>query len=294
MSYSMLKKRIEASGVLAQKQQIKNKQKVLDSVIKQSYFGANIVVNSDEENLFRVAITMSDDGEGDKVISAPFDKNLKLGDIIYWSETNTYWIITYQEFAELAFFQGKMEQCENYQILGPDGKTKVFANIKTAPKSNVKDANQALIKLDETTIIIKIPDNEINSSLFKIETCIQIKGFTYKINNVDNISIDGVLVIYAKRDYDNNPTLFVEKQEKENDNTYIIGSNEIVPFEESTYTISSSDIEGTWTVSDNINVSKTINSDGSLTIIWKNGRKRNDFIISYGEYSKEIHVESLF
>ncbi len=290
----MLKKRMEVSGILAQKQQIKDKQKVLDSVIKQSYFGANVVVNSDEENLFRAAITMSDAGEGDKVISAPFDKNLKLGDIVYWSETNSYWIITYQELSELAFFQGKMEQCENYQIIGPDGKTKVFANIKTTPKSSVKDANQAIIKLDETTIIIKIPDNEINSSLFKIETCIQIKGFTYKINNVDNISIDGILVIYAKRDYDNNPILFVEKQEKENDNTYIIGSNKIVPFEESTYTISSSDIEGTWTVSDNTNVSKTINSDGSLTIIWKNGRKRNDFIISYGEYSKEIHVESLF
>lgn len=290
----MLKKRINASGTLAQKQQIKDKQKVLNSVIKESYFGSNVVVNSDEENLFRAAITMSDAGEGDKVISAPFDRKLKIGDIIYWSETNSYWIITYQELSELAFFQGKMEQCENYQILGPDGKTKVFASIKVSPKSNIEDANQALIKLDETTTVIKIPDNEINSSLFKIETCIQIKGFTYKINNVDNISIDGVLVIYAKRDYDNNPTLFIEKEEKENDNTYIIGSNEIVPFEESTYKISSSSIVGTWTVSDNTNVSKTINSDGSLTIIWKNGRKRNDFTISYGEYSKEIHVESLF
>lgn len=293
MSLDMLKKRMNASGKVAQNSMIRDKQKVLDSVIKSSFFGADVIVNTDEECMFRASITMSDANEGDKIISAPFERDLKIGDIVYWINTNTYWIVTYQEIGELAFFQGKMEQCENYQITGPDGKTKVFANIKVMPKSAIEEFNQAQMKFDTTTIEIQIPDNEINCSLFKIETCIQIKGFTYRINNVDNISTNGILKIFAKRDFDNNPTLFIEKEEIENDNTYIVGPNEIVPFEEAIYTISS-DIEGTWSIPNNLDLQKTINSDNSLTLVWKNARKRKDFIISYGNYSKEIFVKSLF
>lgn len=289
----MLKRRMAAEGKQAQNQMIKDKVKVLKSVIKSSYFGADVVVNSNEENVFRAAIDLSDAGEGDKIISAPFENDLKIGDIIYWIKTNSYWIITYQEIGEIAFFQGKMEQCENYQILGPDGKTKVFANIKVVPKSATKDFDITKMNFDETTVRIQIPDNEINSSLFKIDTCIQIKGFTYKIKNVDNISTNGLIILHTERDFDNNPTLFVEKNEPENDNTYIVGPSEIVPLEEVTYTING-DIDGTWAVSENINILKTINSDNSLTISWTNPRKRKDFIISYGEYSKEIKVNSLF
>ena len=289
----MLKLRMDAEGKRAQNQMIEDKVKVLKSVIKSSYFGADIIVNTDEKHPFRAAITLSDAGEGDKIISALFENNLKIGDIIYWIKTNSYWLITYQEIGEIAFFQGKMEQCENYQILVPDGKTKVFANIKVTPKSMTDDFDKTKMNFDETTVQIKIPDNENNSSLFKIDTCIQIKGFTYKIKNVDNISTNGLIIIYAKRDFDNNPTLFVEKVEPENDNTYIIGPNEIVPLEEVVYTINGN-IEGTWAVSENINISKTINNDNSLTVSWINPRKREDFTISYGEYSKEIKVNSLF
>lgn len=293
MSLEMLKLRMNAEGKRAQNQMIEDKVKVLKSVIKSSYFGADIIVNTNEKNPFRAAITLSDAGEGDKIISALFENNLKIGDIIYWIKTNSYWLITYQEIGEIAFFQGKMEQCENYQILGPDGKTKVFANIKVTPKSITDDFDKTKMNFDETTVQIKIPDNENNSSLFKIDTCIQIKGFTYKIKNVDNISTDGLIIIYAKRDFDNNPTLFVEKVEPENDNTYIVGPSEIVPLEEVIYTVNN-DIEGTWAISENINISKTINNDNSLTISWINPRKREDFTISYGEYSKEIKVNSLF
>lgn len=293
MSLEMLRKRSQAYATRDQNRQIENKQKVLKSVIDSSYFGAEVVKNSNEEKKFKVAITLNDSSDGDKTISSFFKDEIKIGDIIYWIKTNTYWLVTNQEHGEIAFFQGRLEQCENYQIIGPDGKTKVFANIKVEPNTKVDKFNDSTMKFDTTTIVIKVPDNKVNNSLFKIESCIQIKGFTYRINNIDNISTDGIIVIYAKRDFDNNPTLFVEKEKIENDNDYIVGPKEIVPLEEAIYTVSS-EIEGTWVISDNTNILKTINNDNSLKIIWKNTRKRNNFTISYGEYSKEIIVKSLF
>lgn len=293
MSLEMLRKRSQAYATRDQNRQIENKQKVLKSVIDSSYFGAEVVKNSNEEKKFKVAITLNDSSDGDKTISSFFKDEIKTGDIIYWIKTNTYWLVTNQEHGEIAFFQGRLEQCENYQIIGPDGKTKVFANIKVEPDTKVDKFNDNTMKFDTTTIVIKVPDNKVNNSLFKIESCIQIKGFTYRINNIDNISTDGIIVIYAKRDFDNNPTLFVEKEKIENDNDYIVGPKEIVPLEEAIYTVSS-EIEGTWVISDNTNILKTINNDNSLKIVWKNTRKRNNFTISYGEYSKEIIVKSLF
>ena len=292
MSLELLKKRINTSKDFAQNKEIENKRKVLKSAIDYSYFGTDVIVNSNEEEEFRALISLGGT-EKEKTISAFFENNLKVGDIVYWIRTNTYWLIESQELSEIAYFEGKMRQCLKYQILSPDGKTKTFATIKVNPSVNTEDFDQAILKFDTTTIEISIPDNEINSSLFKIESCIQIKGFTYKINNIDNISIDGIIKIYAKRDFDNNPNLFIEEDKVENDNDYIIGPKEIVPLEEVTYTISN-DIEGTWTISDNSNITKTINNDNSLTIVWKNTRKRNNFTISYGDYSKEIIVKSLF
>ena len=77
-----------------------------------------------------------------------------------------------------------------------------------------------------------------------------------------------------------------------NDNTYIDGPNFISPLERATYSIAK-DIEGTWSIPDNKYIQKVINSDNSITLVWTNARKRNDFTIFYGNYSKEIHVKSL-
>lgn len=294
MSLELLRKRSEGYAKRDQKRQIENKQKVLKCVIDTSYFGANVIKNSNEQNTFRIAITSNNvSADDNKVISSFFEQNIKIGDILYWIDTNTYWLVTKQEYSEIAFFQGEIEQCENYQIVGPDGKTKIFASIKVDSDSKVDDFNDSVMKFDTTKIVIKIPDNEINSSLFKIESCIQIKGFTYKINNIDNISTDGIIALYVKRDFDNNPTLFLEKDIVENDNTYISGPKEIVPLEEAVYTVPS-DVSGEWVISDNSNIIKTINNDNSLKVIWKNTRKRNNFTIFYGEHSKEIIVKSLF
>lgn len=289
----MLKKRMNATNNSSQNRQIENKRKVLKSAIDYSYFGADVIANSNEDRKFRALITLSDNSEGDKNISSFFENNLKVGDIVYWIKTNSYWLIDYQELGEIAYFQGKMSQCLKYQIIGPDGETGVYASIKVNPDTKIENFNDALLKFDTTTIEFSIPDNDVNSSLFKIESCIQIKGFTYKINNIDNISTEGILKIYAKRDFDNNPTLFMKEEKIDNDNTYIDGPNEIVPFEEAIYKVSS-DLEGTWSIPNNSNIIKTINNDNSIKIIWNNGRKREDFIISYGDYSKKIYVKSLF
>ena len=127
--------------------------------------------------------------------------------------------------------------------------------------------------------------------IFSLDKKIKVLDTMWKIFHVDYISKNGVIIIKAERSFDKEEEIIINENPVVNDNTYIDGPNIIEPFEEVTYRIAQN-IEGTWSIPENSNIKKTINNDNSLTIIWTNGRKRNDFTITFGDYSKRIQVKS--
>ena len=56
----------------------------------------------------------------DKIISVGYEHNYKPGDIFYWANTNTYWLIYLQDLTELAYFKGDIRKC-NYQVKWKNG-----------------------------------------------------------------------------------------------------------------------------------------------------------------------------
>lgn len=299
MGFAELERRIRYIDKNAQSRAVGIKQKVLKKAIDTSYFGFTVTKPeiSDKET-YKVLITGTSSSLGDsetkKHISSFFEDGFQIGTIVHWLQTNSYWLIYESEKNEIAYFQGKMIEAKNYQIITDDGKMSTWGSISLTEQDEEDMFDRTLITKETSSLKIMIPSNEQNKKTFVIGKKIRVLDTVWKIFHADYITKNGIIIIKAERNFDTDSTddLIINENNIVNNNTYIDGPNFITPYEEVTYTISEG-VEGDWSIPDNPNIIKTINSDGSLTIVWNNGRKRNDFTITYGKYSKDIIVKSL-
>ena len=286
----LYKKRMKFAHESEQDRMIQNKKFVLKDSINRSYFGFEVTKPEINDNIqYRVLITRDDEDE--QILSSFFENDIKIGSIIHWLRTDTYWLVHEQNINEIAYFEGKMIECKNFQITVDGEKFSTWGRIVFTSKNGEEMFDKTLIITNQENMEIWIPNNEMSLNIFKIGVKLKVLDRVWKVNSVDYISKNGILILKAEKTTDV-PDINIDENDVVNDNTYIDGPNFIAPLEKATYYIVGN-IEGDWSIPNNQYIQKTINSDGSITIVWTNARKRNDFTISYGEYSKEIHVKSL-
>ena len=111
----LFNKRMRFVATTEQDRAIKNKQMTLQDSINRSYFGFDVTKPEISDNIkYRVLITRDDEDE--QIISSFFEDNIKVGSIIHWLRTDTYWLVHEQNVNEIAYFEGKMIECKNFQI----------------------------------------------------------------------------------------------------------------------------------------------------------------------------------
>ena len=296
MGYAEMKNRIIHIDKNAQNRQIAKKRQVLKKAIDTSYFGFSVTKPEVSEDIvYRVLITGTTSNLGDselkKDFSSFFEDDFSVGTVIHWLKNDSYWLIYEREQSEIAYFQGKMIEAKNYQIITEDGIHSTWGSIALTQDNETDRFDETLITREKSILKIMIPKNEQNMKIFSLDKKIKVIDTMWKIFHVDYISKNGVIIIKAERSFDKEEEVIINENPIVNDNTYIDGPNVIEPFEEVTYRIAQN-IEGFWSIPENPNIKKTINNDNSLTIVWTNGRKRNDFTITFGNYSKNIQVKS--
>lgn len=287
----LFKKRMQHLHSSEQERMIKNKQYDLQDSINRSYFGFDVTKPELSDNIrYRVLIIRNDEDE--QIISTFFENEIKIGTIVYWIRTDTYWLVHEQNLNEIAYFEGKMIECKNFQITINGEKFSTWGRIVLKSNSGDKFFDRTLLITDETALEIWIPNTEVSKEVFKLHSKFKILDQTWKVNHIDYITKNGILIIKAERSIEETIDYEIEENDIVNDNTYIDGPNFIAPLEKVTYYIQNG-VEGSWSIPDNKYIQKVINNDNSITLVWTNARKRSDFTISYGDYSKEIHVKSL-
>lgn len=284
-------KRMRYIATSEQERAIKNKQMTLQDSINRSYFGFN-VTKPDHSDYLQYRVLITKDDEDEQIISSFFENDIKVGTIIHWLRTDTYWLVHEQNINEIAFFEGKMIECKNFQITVGEDKFSTWGRIVLTSKTGEETFDRTLVITDQTGLEVWIPHTQTSKEVFKLNTKFKILENYWKVKEVDFLSKDGILIIKATKTTEDVADYEINENDIANDNTYIDGPNFIAPLENVTYSIVG-EIDGDWTISNNQYIQKTINSDGSITIVWTNARKRNDFTISYGNYSKEVHVKSL-
>lgn len=212
MSLESMKQRLAFRGGAAQQDRmIADKLRSMLSATKYSYQAARFTRYPEMDNtvigLFN-PVTQNMDYDT-KLISTPFSSGYKVGDIFLWENTKTYWICYTQDRTELAYFRGNCRRCD-YKVQWVNGDRKVLETYLSvigpsnpaytslvsgqAPRSNdVPNAN----------LVVLTTDNEQNRQYFNQYQKFILKGFTYKIEQIDNLSMPGVIQMNAVRYYSN-------------------------------------------------------------------------------------------
>ena len=308
-------KRLQQHGGNAQQERmIRDKRRSLDSALKFSYQGADVLrVDAENKEPVRALINSNKlkQDYDDKIISIGYENNFKCGDVFKWMGTNTYWLIYLQDLTELAYFRGDIRKCA-YQIAweDEDGIHVTYAAIRGPVETKINFIQKAGISIDNPnhSLNILMPKNKYTMSYFQRYNKFYLQGddTCWRVEATDHISTPGILEVtaveyYANEDEDDIDIgivgALIEEITDPNDNTEqmsIVGDTFIKIKKSYEYEFDGN-IAADWKVDAKYPIELIPNPEDprKVTLKW-NGSYSGQFELIYGNYSKTIIVESLF
>ena len=209
MSLESMKARLGYRGGAAQQDRmIKDKYKSMLSATKYSYQAARFSKYPNKDKIFpalfnRESVNMDADT---KVISTGFENNVHVGDVLYWENDKSYWICYAQERSELAYFRGHCRKCD-YKVEWIDKdrhKRESYMSVVGPTQPDFRTFNPGFgISIDTPTadLVVLVTDNDQNAAYFEQYQHFIIRGVTYKVHQVDYLSMPGVRQLFCKQDY---------------------------------------------------------------------------------------------
>ena len=290
---NLMKERLNYQGGVNQEDRMeKDKLRSLQKALLYSYQSETI--HNENEETFKVLINSNklNLSYDEKILSCEYDKNVQVGDVVYWEEAQSHWLVYMQEVTETAYFLGHMRRCSDFLIEKVENSS--LSNLRVAvigPKgSSIEDSEEGnfFIDFSNLTIEVWIANTEENQKAFQRYTKFKFKDATWEVQSVNNIDIPNILVISAKETYE-----IVEEPKEETpiQVTAIEGPEEIKPGQTHTYTIAE-DIVGDWSW-EGKSLEVLTKTDNSITIRWASS-KSGSFTLSFGEETKNVKVASMF
>lgn len=299
----------QAGGPIQQNRMILDKRRSLDRAVKYSYQGAHINhLGVDEDVLALINPNKLKMDYDDKTLSVGYEYNFKVGDILEWKNTGTYWLIYLQDLTELAYFRGDIRKCDYEIAWEEDGQRKrSFVAIRGPIETTIKNkiVHNISIDLPNYTITFMIPKNEDTLKAFKRYSKFYLDGICWEAQAIDTISSPGIIEVAALENYANkfeddieNGIIGGKIEEVQNPNSdvieaLIIGETFIKPKMEYTYNFSIPTYVADWTVDKKYPVIIEQITPTEIKLKW-NTTYSGQFDLTFGEYKKTIIVESLF
>lgn len=244
----------------------------------------NMILSIPYENIF-----LGKEYEGEKG-NKPFlmDSIIKPGNVFYWQEEDSYWIVYMHYINERAYFRAEIRKCEKevtinnrtYKIYfrGPTETT-----IQWGQKSNTiwNDLNYSAV--------IFITKDENTEKYLKRFAILEIDGETWEVVARNPVSGDGIIEVALKETYTDT---FPDPEPTEpEDNSLIKGDNLVYPYDIKIYTINIENPAGTWYVSNKKAIIREQNST-SATVEIVTG-KSGTFDLIYKQEGQEDIVQPI-
>lgn len=138
-----------------------------------------------------------------KMISTPFDSGYKVGDVFRWENTQTLWIIYNQNLTELAYFRGSARRC-NYMVRWVNGERELCETPISVIGPSMPDHTRMINGMMAGSFIVPsgnliclVTDNQKNRGYFHDDQTFIILGISYRVTNIDRLSMPGVIQIHA-------------------------------------------------------------------------------------------------
>lgn len=280
MSLNNLKKRLAYRGGAKQTDRmIADKARSFEQALGASYQSATAVLTNGREYQCLINPNKLNIALDDKMLSISFDAKVQCGDVIKWKENNTHWLIYTQYLQEIAYFRGLMRQCETdpivigkkrfwYYLKGPDDKG---IDWQTTKHFIFNDLNY--------TAEIYISNTPETKQFFQRFTKCKIKGKSFEVQAVDDLSTNGILTIYLKEDYNNSWADAMDELQQETVESRITGAAKVYPYDIQTYTINGAE-GGVWLLdtncakilsqtADSATIEITTGRSGSVNLIYR-------------------------
>ena len=244
-----MKARIDYLGGKSQiDRMVADKLRSLRQAMKYSYQSATAVIDDKE---FKCLInpnkvTMEID---DKELSIPFEDinlltstsvatNAKVGSVIEWKENGTHWMVYTRFLEEIAYFRGLMRQCDNEQLELEGGK-RCWVCLRGPEEKNIswQKTDRFIFNNLNYTLEMYISNNSDTNEFFHRFKKINFRGKTWEVQAIDDISTDGIIVVYLKEDFTNEFAGTGESAESEPDSSAIetlprvIGPAKVYPYD---------------------------------------------------------------
>lgn len=324
MSFEVMRNRLNyLGGANRQDRMIDMKQTSLAYALKNSYQAAKVLeypaLHCCEHALINPII--QNESYDTKMLSIPHKSGYGVGTIFKWTNTDTMWLVYLEDKTELAYFKGNIRRCD-YKVQWVDGnrrrlETPIAIIGPTTPSLRTSSSMQAKIAQDfpNQIVTVMVPDNEQNKLYFNRYQQFILKGTTYIIETVDNISMPGIIKLHATEHYNNKVDDDVEENLKNKWNVlpiieetlteYMIeGPHIIKPQMRTTYKAVIAG--GVWTILENEGKAGSANlipakfvgdTDTQSVRVYWDDYVRGNFTLVYTvngqRYMKNIHVESL-
>lgn len=311
----LMRARLGYQGGDQENRMIKDKYRTFLRALKYSYQAANIKnLNAPKKAPPCRALINPDKNKMDydnKILSVDYAFHFKPGDIFYWCEKKTYWLVYLQEFTEDAYFRAEIRRCK-YQLKWKDeeGEHSSYAYIRGPVETRIESIQKNGISVDvpNESLEIYIPYTESAKKFFQRYARFLFADKAWKVQTSDSISPEGIIQFIAVEDFVN-PTLDNEKENiandfsvekvkvEEDDSEIIRGSDVMIPTSSETYKIETDeDVE--WSIASPRSPAQIVPQGNNAVEVYWESMKSGSFELQakIGDqiYKKIIMVESLF
>ena len=180
---------------------------------------------------------------------------LKPGDVFTWKENGTDWLVYLRRLEETAYFRAEIRRCK-YTVTIDDTEYKCYVARPSVNEIDWRHQDEKLWNDIDYTLQMYITKDEKTEAFFHRFSQIKINGKPWEVQSMDNISSDGIIILYLKEWYQNS---IAEAKAKEDaavaevipiiveDEPSIEGPTVVYPYDKKTYTIKNAE-GGSWVI----------------------------------------------
>ena len=169
---------------------------------------------------------------------------LKPGDVFTWKENGTDWLVYLRRLEETAYFRAEIRRCK-YTVDIDGEKYKCYAARPSTNEIDWRHQSEKLWNDIDYTLQMYITKDEKTEAFFHRFMVIDVNNKPWEVQSIDNMSSDGIIIVYLKEWYQNS----IEKAKAEEDaeippkpvpaetDPQIVGPAACYPYDKLTYTI---------------------------------------------------------
>lgn len=179
---------------------------------------------------------------------------MKPGDVFTWVENNTDWLVYLRRLEETAYFRAEIRRCK-YTVTINDIDYKCYVARTSVNEIDWRHQEEKLWNDIDYTLQMYITKDENTEAFFHRFSVLKINGKPWEVQAIDNMSSDGIIILYLKEWYQN--SIADAKVEEDTaaevvsvvnkDEPTIEGPSMVYPYDKKTYTIKNAE-GGSWVI----------------------------------------------